>query len=431
MASCSFGCCVVCFEHCATPRGDDAVRLFQCTFQRRARPFVQTLAGVRTAYTLVTGFDRGICSFVAPWSRKEVRLILSFLTFSSVCRASKDMLSPLVCAPVHRGQRCQRKRKTGLGLLLLFVHFAICNAHLRTTSMMAGMRTNSEQGSVRSEQPVAHSARCSAFGYPHVRSAGGKPDGGLVSTVSNAGQPCLQNRRLRRASGRQLRLDTTNDIHRCDFVPDLSCTTGPIDAASAKESSLGKRAGKGMDRHLFSSAAAASLALGTAVMGMSTYSIRLHDWKTYKAKKEKKPSSSPPKGEAKSKPSAKAEPASPGSPTFNNSVVVVNNFYNQPAPAAKPQRRSLKGEMALAVRRQRTPGQDVKGVTHRCRGCSTIHFDSRTRGSKRRAWPPSRQFGRKSIVDHAIGANAYSKTSLSSIGVEKVSGDGKCANKRG
>lgn len=120
--------------------------------------------------------------------------------------------------------------------------------------------------------------------------------------------------------------------------------TPPSPPAPEQQQELQKRGGKGMDRHLFASAAAATLAMGTAAMGVSTYSIRLNDWHKYKGgqrkeEKDKKPRSIDTKAANKDK-NKDSKPSSPGSPKYYNSRVTVNNYYGAqkppPAPPAKP-----------------------------------------------------------------------------------------------
>lgn len=105
----------------------------------------------------------------------------------------------------------------------------------------------------------------------------------------------------------------------------------------SEQQELQKRGGKGMDRHLFASAAAATLAMGTAAMGVSTYSIRLNDWHKYKGAgrdEKKKPKSIDTKAANKDKRNDKQQ--SPGSPKYYNSHVTVNNYYGTQKPVPPP-----------------------------------------------------------------------------------------------
>ncbi|PWN34503.1 uncharacterized protein FA14DRAFT_31052 [Meira miltonrushii] len=149
----------------------------------------------------------------------------------------------------------------------------------------------------------------------------------------------------------------------------------------SEQQELQKRGGKGMDRHLFASAAAATLAMGTAAMGLSTYSIRLNDWHKYKGAgrdEKKKPGSIDTKAankdkrndtKAANKDKRNEKQQSPGSPKYYNSHVIVNNYYGaqksppqpaKPAPppppkeeAPKKQKRSIEPEeMQLPIRKR-------------------------------------------------------------------------------
>jgi len=162
---------------------------------------------------------------------------------------------------------------------------------------------------------------------------------------------------------------------------------------SPDEIELQKRGGKGMDRHLFASAAAATLAMGTAAMGVSTYSLRLHDWNKYKAgggkEEKKKPGSIDTKAANKHDKSDK--PKSPKSPKYYNSHVIVNNYYGSeakppplpPPPKEEPnkkQKRSLEwqeGEGEVHIRKR----SKFKGINRVFSGGSltTICFTTTTK----------------------------------------------------
>jgi hypothetical protein len=128
----------------------------------------------------------------------------------------------------------------------------------------------------------------------------------------------------------------------------------------AEELPLEKRGGGGMSRHLFAASTAATLALGTASLGIFYNSLKAYDQDKYgvskktglndKSKDGKKSKDSKSEGDKgksdekgkddgrKSKSKDDDEPGSPASPTFINHITYVNNINIDPSKFGKTRR---------------------------------------------------------------------------------------------